>query len=758
MKCSMCNRVLQPGDELKWECNSCHQFCRANLQMLEQIQAQRENGYTAAMVNCPFCGTVLDDGNETIHWDCIACGNRTTGTIKNYVRPEMFVEEEKSEAEDTSSQSEFSWFDSNGEAMDAPPEEPPSKQKSFFANEEEKNEFLAETKSQALGEEIPDSIFEDVPIRKPRSTAAASSGHKKDSIESNPTNSNSVSPAPAAPTRGNPADATTLGDNLASVASPGGKTAGDSSARVASSAVMQEDNNPVSAVSGAVPAGSNSTGAVSPGYTSSGVSPQGAVSTGGTSKVSPFVEPPTEPIKPMTNSNFVPSGAASPGGNPVNTVSSGNGQTSAISSGAATRSNWTNGATSVGGGQSGVTSGVTTAGGSSTNMVSSNIASSGGGGTTTVSSDNTTASDHAEGSPASDSSMPELSRYEPPEPPSKQALPKILTGILSVVIVAAIIVGGFFIVRFFMAPTRQFRSAVQKADYTKASEIYDNKIKGDTDEEKIAKIAVEHFLHERYDAFRNGSGSEDAYKQILEFAQNKMGMVTSDYEPDNEPEETPEPTATPDPVESPAVEESEAPSETPEVTAEPEATSEATMEPEATPEATLEPTPESTEIPEEPVEDPQPAGTEDDITAVIQKANKYVKKNKFEKAYNHLAKFKDADTTGQIKKEMASVKKDWKSYNIKTFKALCAKLSIVYYASEKRYHIVPRGYYTNYNQISRSNNVGGIAYMDQQKKKVSITNIGKDGALSSFGKTNRANLKQFKEMIEKYPYLAKEIK
>ncbi|MDE6568432.1 MAG: hypothetical protein K2K70_11965, partial [Lachnospiraceae bacterium] len=140
MKCSKCNRELQPGDELRWECSSCHQFCRANLQMLEQIQTQRENGYTAAMVNCPFCGTVLDDGNETIHWDCLACGNRMTNTIKNYVRPEMFEEKAEPEQEDSANQSEFAWFDSNGEAMDAPPEEPPAKQKSFFANEDEKKE------------------------------------------------------------------------------------------------------------------------------------------------------------------------------------------------------------------------------------------------------------------------------------------------------------------------------------------------------------------------------------------------------------------------------------------------------------------------------------------------------------------------------------------------------------------------------------------------------------------------------------------
>ncbi|MDO4166612.1 MAG: hypothetical protein Q4D32_04315, partial [Eubacteriales bacterium] len=132
-------------------------------------------------------------------------------------------------------------------------------------------------------------------------------------------------------------------------------------------------------------------------------------------------------------------------------------------------------------------------------------------------------------------------------------------------------------------------------------------------------------------------------------------------------------------------------------------------------------------------------------------------KKKYEKAYNYLADYKEADTTGQVEKEMTSIKKKWKSYNIKTFKTLCDKLTIVYYASEKRYHIVPRGYYTNYNQICRSNNVGGIAYMDQKKKKVSITNIGKTGALSSFGKNNRANLKKFKTMIEKYPYLAKEI-
>lgn len=615
MKCSKCNRDLQPGDELKWECSSCHQFCRANLQMLEQIQTQRENGYTAAMVNCPFCGTVLDDGNEKIHWDCLACGNRMTGTVKNYVRPEMFVEKPEPEQDDSANQSEFAWFDSNGEAMDAPPEEVPSKQKSFFANEEEKNEFLAETKSQALGEEIPDSIFEDVPIRKPKKTSVEPPEQK------------------------------------------------------------------------AVP----SSGAAA----------------------NPFVEPPTEPGKSVASAL------------PPTTAPPAEGQTSTASQGAVPQ------------------------GGSRPAVPSSGTTPSGGDLSQGAVSDNIDTSKNAEGPTTSDSSTSELSRYEPSEPASKQVLPKILTGILSVVIAAAILVGVFLIVQFFMAPTRQFRSAVQAADYAKALEVYDNKIKGDTEDEKVAKIAVEHFLHERFDAFKNGTGDEDAYQKILEFAQNEMGMDTSEYEPGNEPEETPEP------AESPVVEETDAPSETPGETAEPEVTpeptSEVTAEPEATPESTPEPA-------EEPDGNTQPSATEDEITAAIQKANNYVKKKKYEKAYNHLAKYKDSDTTGQIKKEMSSIKKDWKSYNITTFKTLCGKLAIVYYASEKRYHIVPKGYYTNYNQISRSNNVGGIAYMDQQKKKVSITNIGKDGTLSSFGKTNRANLKQFKEMIEKYPYLAKEIK
>ena len=665
MKCSKCNRDLQPGDELKWECSSCHQFCRANLQMLEQIQTQRENGYTAAMVNCPFCGTVLDDGNEKIHWDCLACGNRITGTIKNYVRPEMFVEKPEPEQDDSANQSEFAWFDSNGEAMDAPPEEAPSKQKSFFANEEEKNEFLAETRSQALGEEIPDSIFEDVPIRKPKKTSVEPPEQK--AVSTSGAASPFVEP-PAEP-----------GKPVASALPPTtALPAGDQTGTASPGNAPQGSSRPAASVPGTAPQGSSRPAASVPGTAPQGSSRPAASVPGNTPQGS------SRPVAP-----------------------------------------------------------------------SSDVTSLGGGMSQGAVSDNIDPSENTTGSTVSDSSTPELSHYEPSEPASKQVLPKILTGILSVVIVAAILVGVFFIVQFFMAPTRQFRSAVQAADYVKASEIYDNKIKGDTEDEKVAKIAVEHFLHERYDAFKNGTGDEAAYQKILKFAQNEMGMDTSDYEPGNEPEETPEPTETPEPAESPVVEETDAPSETPGETAEPEVTPEptpeVTAEPEATPESTFEPA-------EEPAGDTQPSGTEDEITAAIQKANNYVKKKKYEKAYNHLAKYKDSDTTGQIKKEMSSIKKDWKSYNITTFKTLCGKLAIVYYASEKRYHIVPKGYYTNYNQISRSNNVGGIAYMDQQKKKVSITNIGKDGTLSSFGKTNRANLKQFKEMIEKYPYLAKEIK
>lgn len=326
----------------------------------------------------------------------------------------------------------------------------------------------------------------------------------------------------------------------------------------------------------------------------------------------------------------------------------------------------------------------------------------------------------------------------------------MIATIVTLLIVAALGIGIYVGVQYFLSPTRQFRSAIQKAEYTTAEEIYNSKIKGNEEDERIAEIAVEHFLSEAFELYKSGAGDGSTYAKLKDFAESILNMNTASYElavattPPEELEPSPEPSSEPtaDASASPDI------SASPEASGEPEASAapEATEEPEATPEATEEP---------EGSEPVDPA--DDDISAVLAQAKEYVSQKKYEEAYNYLSSYKKSDTSGQVKKEMASVNKKWKAANIKEFKDLCAKLTIVYAAAEKRYHIVPRGYYTNYNQIARSNNVGGIAYMDQGKKKVSVTKIGKKGALTAYGKTNRAYLMKFKEMIEKYPYLAKEI-
>ncbi|MDO4167936.1 MAG: hypothetical protein Q4D32_11090, partial [Eubacteriales bacterium] len=500
MKCSKCNAELQPTDELRWECNSCHQMCRANLPMLEQIQAQRDHGYTAAMVNCPFCGIVLDDGNETIHWNCASCGEQTTGTIKNYLKPELLEEVAAPIAEESSDQSEFAWIDADGEEMEAPPAEKPSPSKGFFADEEAKNEFLAETTSQALGEEIPDSIFEDAfPI------------HKKS--EEKPAE------VPAE-------NATGIPENGAADAISGSPFVEPPTSTPTAPSASQSAEAPTSSVTDTI----SGSPFVEPPTSTPTAPPASQPVEAPTSSVtdtisgSPFVEPPTStPTAPP---------ASQPAETPASTASEPSVNQPAGAS-------------------------VTTA--------------------------------------DTSAQPPQTSGYSYTEPPVKQRWPKILTGILGVMIAAAVIVGVFFTVSYLIAPTRQFRNAVKVADYTKAMEIYDNKIKGDVDDERIAQIAVEHYLHEAFKALKDGTGDEAAYEKILDFAQNEMRIKTTDYEL------AAETTATPAPSESPApVGEAEA-------TASPETVAEMTATPEATAESTPEVTEEPAAVTTEPVAEPTEA-------------------------------------------------------------------------------------------------------------------------------------------------------
>lgn len=611
MKCGNCNAVLRANDELKWECNSCHQMCKANLTMLGQIQAQRNNGYTGTMVSCPFCGGVLDDGHETIHWDCIYCGTRQTGDIKTFLKPEIPMQPETpAQEEKPGSPQEGALIWEDGETPEEEKKAKPEK-KGFFADEEEKNRFLAESTSQTLGEEIPDSFFEDIPLRrKPKTPAEAK-------------------PPASPPVPG------------ASATGTGAPTAG------------------------------------------SAPKPPASPSTPGAGAASA----PRRSLGPKTASGPIP---------PTSTAFEPSAPTSAPPTG-----------------------------------------------------------------PDTDRHLENVSFEKPREPEKKQIWPKVITAVISIILVAAIGVGVFVAVQYFLSPTRQFRSAVEAADYVAAEELFNSKIKGNQEDERVAEIAVEHFLSKEFEAYKNGTSDGVSYNTLKDFAENVLNMNTANYEmaavtASPEPMETQEPVSDPSADVSASPEASAEPSGSPAateaaVTEEPKASEEPSSGPEATPEAS-----------EEPQESGGAGGgtavsPENDISAVLAQAEKYTKQKKYEEAYKYLASYKKDDTTGQISKEMSSVKKKWKAANIKEFKALRAELTIVYVASEKRYHIVPKGYYTNYNQIARSNNVGGIAYMDAGKKKVSVTKIGKQGALSSFGKANRAKLMKFKEMIEKYSYLAKEI-
>lgn len=679
MKCSKCNAVLRENDELKWECNTCHQMCKANLTMLMQIQAQRNNGYTRTMVNCPFCGGVLDDGHETIHWDCMYCGTRRTGDIKTFLSPEVVTQPEQPQNIQKSAEEAGLVWESSEEAEGVKDpraerrarrerereerlrEREEREKKSFFEDEEAKNRFIAESSIQTLGEEIPDSLFDDIPFRgKPKSVPET-----KAATPEVPAASAASSGAPTAPTgvaaSSEPPKAPTAPTNTAptsAAAPPKAPEVPTNTAPTSAAAPPKTPTAPASAAASPKASAAPASAATAPKPPANTTSPEAATQ--------------RRPLGPKTASGPIPP--------------------------------------------------------SSTAFAPSTSAT-------------------APTGPHSDRALEDVSFEREKEPVKKQIWPKVITTVITLLLLAAVGIGGYVAVKYFLAPTRQFRSAVQKADYTTAEEIYTSQIKGNQEDERIAEIAVEHFLSEAFELYKSGARDSSEYMQIKDFAESVLHMNTSNYElaattpppEDLMPSPSPDSEPTEEPSASPSV------SEEPSASATPSSTEEATAteEPEATPEVT---------------EEPEESDTaDDDISAVLAQAKEYVRQKQYEEAYNYLAPHKKGDTSGQVKKEMAAVQKKWEAANIKEFKALCANLTIVYVASERQYHIVPRGYYTNYNQIARSNNVGGIAYMNQSKKKVSVTKIGKKGAITTYGKTNRAYLMKFKEMIEKYPYLAEQI-
>lgn len=505
MKCSKCFIELGPEEDLNWECNSCHQVCRANLTMLEQIQEQKDRGYTDSMVKCPFCGASLDDGEEKIHWVCSQCGEKTTGTIKNFLKPDSVKTVSAEFPTDESMQQET---------------------------------FLTE---------------EAVPVKEPEIP---------------------------------------LGDNV---------SADESGAPAKETRQAKEE------------------------------------------------------LRTQETGSF-----------------------------------------------------------------GADTASLGG---------------------------------EPEEQEQNLLWLKLVMGAIGFFVAASVLVGVVIIVSTLISPTRRFSSAVEAEDYAKALEIYENSLTGDRDDERMAENAVERVLYQAFHAYQGGTGDKAAYDQIKEFAENEMKMDVSDYElaaGTQEPVVTAEPTQIPEATDTSVVttkpEVSETPTVTPSVTATPEVTE----------------TPAVSQATESPVESETPDvakgnTSESDVDGVIRTANDFVKKKKFKKAYQMLSRYKDTDTTGKVKKELSSVGRKWKKYNISQFKKLAEKLTIQYYAGEKRYHIVPRGYYTQYHLIKRSNNVGGIGYLDTKTKKVTITYIGKKSQLSAFGKRNRKYLQRFRDMLKEYPYLYKEI-
>lgn len=91
---------------------------------------------------------------------------------------------------------------------------------------------------------------------------------------------------------------------------------------------------------------------------------------------------------------------------------------------------------------------------------------------------------------------------------------------------------------------------------------------------------------------------------------------------------------------------------------------------------------------------------------ILQKANSLVKQDKFDDALNLLNDNQKYEYNSNLSSRVTSIKNnEMKTYNTNLFNQLKSQLTINYDEIEKKYDIVPKGYETKYHNLSRTINI-----------------------------------------------------
>lgn len=72
--CTKCGRELADNDLIYWKCPDCGKVFNASLAKLKNLWNQKQARSGQALLKCPGCGVLLDNGNEMLAYKCPGCG------------------------------------------------------------------------------------------------------------------------------------------------------------------------------------------------------------------------------------------------------------------------------------------------------------------------------------------------------------------------------------------------------------------------------------------------------------------------------------------------------------------------------------------------------------------------------------------------------------------------------------------------------------------------------------------------------------
>lgn len=83
--CTKCGRELADNDLIYWKCTKCGKIFTASLLKLKNLWKQKRGQSRQALLKCPGCSVLLDNGNEMLVYKCPGCDAAWRGNLEGIV-------------------------------------------------------------------------------------------------------------------------------------------------------------------------------------------------------------------------------------------------------------------------------------------------------------------------------------------------------------------------------------------------------------------------------------------------------------------------------------------------------------------------------------------------------------------------------------------------------------------------------------------------------------------------------------------------